>query len=87
MKMPFQVRKPAFQEQFVVNEDPEKLHRVYDRILGKDGWQALSEDTRWLAITHKSFDQGRRGFNARLSYLGMSDRENAPEVEVRFDRS
>jgi len=30
----------------------------------------LSEETKWLAVTHKSFDQGKRGFNDRLSYLG-----------------
>jgi len=71
MKMPFQVRQPAKQVVFNVNEDPDKLHRVYDKILGKDGWRGITEDTRWLAVTHKSFDQGRRGFNARLSYLGM----------------
>jgi large subunit ribosomal protein L15 len=30
----------------------------------------LSDETKWLAITHKSFDQGKRGFNERLSLLG-----------------
>jgi len=30
----------------------------------------LPEDVKWLAITHKSFDQGRRGFNERLAVLG-----------------
>lgn len=30
----------------------------------------LPEDVKWLAITHKSFDQGRRGFNERLTVLG-----------------
>jgi large subunit ribosomal protein L15 len=25
---------------------------------------------QWLAITHKSFDHGRRGFNDRLAFLG-----------------
>lgn len=25
---------------------------------------------KWLALTHKSFDHGRRGFNDRLAYLG-----------------
>jgi len=30
----------------------------------------LTEEVKWLAITHKSFDQGRRGFNDRLSFLG-----------------
>lgn len=25
---------------------------------------------QWLAVTHKSFDHGRRGFNDRLAFLG-----------------
>lgn len=74
MKMPFQVRRPAKQEAFYVNESPTKLNKVYDKILGRDGWRTLTEETRWLAVTHKSFDQGRRGFNARLSYIGMLNR-------------
>ena len=35
----------------------------------------LTEETKWLAVTHKSFDHGRRGFNDRLAYLGMSSNE------------
>jgi large subunit ribosomal protein L15 len=31
----------------------------------------LSEEVKWLAITHKSFDQGRRGFNDRLANMGI----------------
>lgn len=30
----------------------------------------LSDDVKWLAVTHKSFDQGKRGFNDRLAYFG-----------------
>lgn len=30
----------------------------------------LSDETKWLAVTHKSFDHGRRGFNDRLAFLG-----------------
>ncbi|KAF2665446.1 hypothetical protein BT63DRAFT_428400 [Microthyrium microscopicum] len=70
MKMPFQVRIPANQRPHPVNEDPEVLNKVYDKLLGKGGWRSLTEETRWLAVTHKSFDQGRRGFNDRLSYFG-----------------
>lgn len=40
------------------------------KMLGKDGDKLLSEDVKWLAVTHKSFDQGRRGFNDRLAFLG-----------------
>lgn len=31
----------------------------------------LSDEVKWLAVTHKSFDHGRRGFNDRLAYIGM----------------
>lgn len=31
----------------------------------------LSEETKWLAVTNKSFDAGRRGFNDRLAFFGM----------------
>jgi len=30
----------------------------------------LPEEIKWLAVTHKSFDQGRRGFNDRLAFFG-----------------
>jgi large subunit ribosomal protein L15 len=43
---------------------------MYIKLLGEGGNQWLSEETKWLAVTHKSFDQGKRGFNDRLSYLG-----------------
>jgi large subunit ribosomal protein L15 len=35
----------------------------------------LDEEAKWLAVTHKSFDHGRRGFNDRLAYLGMRGEE------------
>ena len=63
--------KPAVDNDFEVNEDPEKLDRVYDRILGRDGHKILTEEVKWLAVTHKSFDHGRRGYNERLAFLGM----------------
>ncbi|KAL8754081.1 MAG: hypothetical protein Q9199_004579 [Rusavskia elegans] len=56
--------------EFQVNEDPEKLDRAYIRVLGNDGDQLLTDEVKWLAVTHKSFDHGRRGFNDRLAYLG-----------------
>ena len=43
---------------------------MYIRLLGRDGHKLLSEETKWLAVTHKSFDHGRRGFNDRLAFLG-----------------
>lgn len=54
-----------------VNNDPERLDRMYDTLLGPGGATMLPEELKWLAVTHKSFDQGRRGFNDRLALLGM----------------
>lgn len=59
-----------------VNKDPRKLDDMYIRFLGEGGQRMLSEETKWLAITHKSFDHGRRGFNDRLSFLGESPSGN-----------
>src|ERR1051326_237995 len=53
-----------------VNNDPQKLDEVYVKMLGSNGDRMLSEETKWLAVTHKSFDHGRRGFNDRLTFLG-----------------
>ena len=53
-----------------VNSDPAVLDGFYKRMLGRDGDKVLSEEVKWLAVTHKSFDQGRRGFNDRLAFLG-----------------
>ncbi|KXX75563.1 Ribonuclease 3 [Madurella mycetomatis] len=52
------------------NEDPAKLDAMYNRLLGQNGSRMLPDEIKWLAITHKSFDQGRRGFNTRLAYFG-----------------
>jgi large subunit ribosomal protein L15 len=56
-----------------INSDPQKLDQMYLRFLGKDGDKMLQDETKWLAVTHKSFDHGRRGFNDRLCFLGLSD--------------
>lgn len=56
---------------FFVNHDPLRLDQFYIGMLGDGGHKVLSEEVKWLAITHKSFDQGRRGFNDRLAFLGM----------------
>jgi large subunit ribosomal protein L15 len=52
------------------NDDPAKLDAMYTRLLGPKGDRVLPDEIKWLAITHKSFDQGRRGFNTRLAYFG-----------------
>ncbi|CAK4017745.1 related to RNase III domain [Lecanosticta acicola] len=74
--MPYRLRPVPKQPTWKANEDDEKLYAMYDRLLDKIGppeqlgRELLDEDTRWLAITHKSFDHGRRGFNDRLAFLG-----------------
>ncbi|KAK3905490.1 ribonuclease-III-like-domain-containing protein [Staphylotrichum tortipilum] len=52
------------------NNDPAKLDAMYNRLLGSNGDKVLPDEIKWLAVTHKSFDQGRRGFNTRLAYFG-----------------
>lgn len=70
MMAPIRSKPPVANNDFAVNEDPERLDRVYDRVLGNGGCEMLTEEVKWLAVTHKSFDHGRRGFNDRLSFLG-----------------
>ncbi|KAI1859169.1 uncharacterized protein JN550_012182 [Neoarthrinium moseri] len=53
-----------------VNADPAKLDDALNNLLGKGGERLLPDELKWLAVTHKSFDQGRRGFNDRLAFLG-----------------
>ncbi|KAI0456842.1 RNase III domain-containing protein [Xylaria acuta] len=72
MKAPFSpriTRDPA-PSRWHVNDDPEKLDNALNNFLGRDGARMLPEELKWLAVTHKSFDQGRRGFNDRLAFLG-----------------
>ena len=52
------------------NSDPAKLDRFYIKFLGRGGDTVLTDEVKWLAVTHKSFDQGRRGFNDRLAFFG-----------------
>jgi large subunit ribosomal protein L15 len=70
--MPIRIRPRPRNNEWPINDDPKKLDAALVRFLGDNGDKLLSEETKWLAVTHKSFDQGRRGFNDRLSYLGMS---------------
>jgi large subunit ribosomal protein L15 len=65
--------KPEGVTPLKINSDPQKLDQVYIRFLGKDGDKMLKEETKWLAVTHKSFDHGRRGFNDRLAFIGTLD--------------
>ena len=56
---------------FAVNTNPALLNKMYNLFLGPGGDRWLSNEVKWLAVTHKSFDHGRRGFNDRMAYLGM----------------
>ncbi|KAE8139425.1 ribonuclease-III-like-domain-containing protein [Aspergillus pseudotamarii] len=67
---PFSLRLNTKRREYPVNADPKVLDEFYIRMLGNDGDKLLSDETKWLAVTHKSFDQGRRGFNDRLAFLG-----------------
>jgi large subunit ribosomal protein L15 len=71
MIAPVPLNKHHPSNRFRVNEDPEKLDAIYNRILGDGGDKILTEEVKWLAVTHKSFDQGRRGYNDRLAFLGI----------------
>ncbi|KAL7795284.1 ribonuclease-III-like domain-containing protein [Trichoderma ceciliae] len=72
MRAPLQLDFAKFPRNkiWAVNNDPTRLDEVYNRLLGPGGSQMLPEELKWLAVTHKSFDQGRRGFNDRLALLG-----------------
>ncbi|KAI1284724.1 RNase III domain-containing protein [Xylaria sp. FL0933] len=72
MKAPFSPHVTKFPERskWHVNNDPKRLDDALNTFLGRDGERMLPEELKWLAVTHKSFDQGRRGFNDRLAFLG-----------------
>ncbi|KAL6722238.1 hypothetical protein ACLMJK_001345 [Lecanora helva] len=70
MMAPFRSKPKVMNNDFEVNRDPDKLDQVYQRVLGQGGQHMLTEEVKWLAVTHKSFDHGRRGYNDRLAYLG-----------------
>lgn len=72
MKAPMQLdfAKSFKNKVWKVNNDPAKLDNMYNRLLGPGGSKMLPEELKWLAVTHKSFDQGRRGFNDKLALLG-----------------
>ena len=71
MTAPFRTKPHVLNNEFHVNSDPEKLDRVLVGILGDGGDKMLTEEVKWLAVTHKSFDHGRRGYNDRLAFYGI----------------
>jgi large subunit ribosomal protein L15 len=72
LKAPVRVRPPRIQHPLRINKDQRKLDEFYVKFLGRGGDKLLSEETKWLAVTNKSFDAGRRGFNDRLAFFGKS---------------
>lgn len=77
MKAPHGTRPKNDNDEYPCNEDPRLLNSAYVKVLGGEGDKMLPEDVKWLAVTHKSFDHGRRGFNERLSFLG----EDIPNLQ------
>ncbi|MCJ1316018.1 hypothetical protein MMC15_001338 [Xylographa vitiligo] len=70
MTAPVRMRQYKPNNDYRVNDDPRQLDRVYVQFLGQDGDRMLTDEVKWLAVTHKSFDQGRRGYNDRLAFFG-----------------
>jgi len=82
MTAPLRSKPPVFNNDFAVNKDPEKLDRVYKRMFGDRGHSMLTEEVKWLAVTHKSFDHGRRGYNDRLAFLGKTAMRRTQALRV-----
>lgn len=70
MKAPISMNFHNKDQRWPVNESPEKLDEFYTQLIGDGGSELLSEEVKWLAMTHKTFDQGRRGYNDRLAFFG-----------------
>jgi hypothetical protein len=89
MRAPFKHR--LTHQTYIVNSDPAELDAFYVRFLGPGGDQILTEEVKWLAVTHKSFDHGSRGFCDRLAFLGMQtgssllSRTNAIQGDVLYN--
>ena len=70
MTAPVRSKPPIYHNEFKVNANPRKLNDFYATLFGPGKEETLTEEVKWLVVTHKSFDHGRRGFNDRLAYLG-----------------
>lgn len=82
MTAPVTLKKHDPNNRWTVNESQEKLDNFYNRLLGDDGAKYLTDEVKWLAVTHKSFDQGRRGYNDRLAFLGKGARYSGRLIGV-----
>jgi hypothetical protein len=87
MMAPYRIRPQARGGVFKVNEDPKRLDDAYIRMLGPGGDKVLGDEVKWLAVTHKSFDHGRRGFNDRLAYLGRRHGHHYGKPELMATRA
>ncbi|EHA52004.1 hypothetical protein MGG_05970 [Pyricularia oryzae 70-15] len=65
-----EMRNPSNRQFYQVNESQARLDQFYNSFLGRDGEMMLGDEAKWLSVTHKSYDQGRRGFNSRLALHG-----------------
>lgn len=72
MAQPVRTRPAPAGKAFEVNDKPEVLDEMYNKLLGRGGDAMLPEEIKWLAVTHKSFDHGKRGSNDRLAFLGKA---------------
>ncbi|PWW78566.1 hypothetical protein C7212DRAFT_312043 [Tuber magnatum] len=64
-RAPFPIRNPR---PFAVNDDPARLNEMYTTLLGRE--MGISDEVKWQAVTHKSFDHGRQPFNEKLAIYG-----------------
>ncbi|KAI6784958.1 uncharacterized protein J7T54_008052 [Emericellopsis cladophorae] len=90
MVAPFRVRvaKNPVNSEWAVNSDPKVLDEFYESLLGPEGPNMLPEELKWLAITHKSFDQAKRGNNERLAMMGrMAIYMEACKTTVNSERN
>lgn len=78
MTAPVRSKPHVLNNEFPVNEDPAILDQVYVKVLGNGGDKLLTEEVKWLAVTHKSFDHGRRGYNDRLAFFGTKSMLHMP---------
>lgn len=72
MKAPVRSKPVVLNNYYRVNDSQVRLDEVFDNVLGKNGHLLLPEEVMWLTVTHKSFDHGRRGYNDRLAFFGLT---------------
>lgn len=71
MTAPVRSKPPVLNNEYKVNESQQRLDEVFQNVLGGNGHRMLPKEIMWLAVTHKSFDHGRRGYNDRLAFFGL----------------